>query len=147
MLALLARVEAFLREIGRDYSPDERVNLLAEELRTKVLTFKAELGLFSDAPPGASPNGCGERGEAARGAEPRPPIRIEPDFGAARVLCACGNKFALRDARPLTHFVACPVCKRVVGKVYQGAFTTRVENVLRPASRAELAATGPEVRS
>lgn len=129
MLLSLHRAEAFLRTLTTGRVPAQVASLAAlhaDELAARRRALGAALGI--PPPPDGPGNGSGERGEAARGAEPRPAVlthAVAIDFGAARVLCPCGHTFALRDARELTHFVACPKCMHVA--------LGRVENLRRAA--------------
>lgn len=127
MLSTIARAELFLRAVAD--SPASLDAARARELASALLAHRQAVALAYGLPPppDGSENGGGERGEAARGAEPRPLVLTHPvtiDFGGARVLCRCGHTFPLRDSRELTHFVACPACKR-------SDRVQRVENLLR----------------
>jgi hypothetical protein len=66
-----------------------------------------------------------------------PDDRVPADYGSALVLCDCGQRFELRDARALTEFVSCPRCKATA--------TGRIQNARRAPELAALPEASPVV--
>ncbi len=90
MLSTIARAELFLRAVAD--SPASLDAARARELASALLAHRQAVALAYGLPlpPDGSENGGGERGEAARGAEPRPLVLTHPaaiDFGGAGDLC------------------------------------------------------------
>lgn len=109
MLSSLLRAEGFLRALAANPAAFDltAANALADALAAHRSNLVRSLGL--DTSPDGSSNGLGERGSAARGAEPR----LLLDWSSARVVCQRTGKVAALSSTPeLTHYVTCTCCKK-----------------------------------